>query len=161
MTESQPPTGEQPEPVERAAHERDYNALGHLLRPGTVEQDPGEYERAVKNLLKRGGRDPDDAGLRGDDRTQRWGVALKAIPGYMAALRRVPPNYWTEEFEEAGEVHLARVRCTCGADVLVEEGGKRECGGEECERIFIYLGRDKLYVLSPLDRESDDDRDAS
>lgn len=135
MTEQQPPTDTPPESL--------------------FDLDEAAYARALKNLLARNGMDTDEAGLRGDDRTQRWGVALKAIPGFMAALKRVPRGYWTEEFEEGGTVHLARVRCTCGAEVLVEEGGKRDCDGEECERIFIYLGRDKLYVAnSPVDRDA-------
>lgn len=143
MTEQ--PTDAQPE------------GLGPNMGPNTVKDDPQAYERAVANILAR--RDG-STGLLSDDRPQRWAVGLKAVPGFMAALRRVPPTHWETEFAgEAGSVHLARVRCTCGNELLIEEGAKRDCT-EECERIFVYLGRDKLYVLSPLDR-TDDDRDAS
>lgn len=122
----------------------------------TVEPNPKAHRRAVKNVLA---RIDADAGLRGDDRVQRWGAGIKAVPGFMAALARVPSTHWLQEFAgEQGEVHLARVRCTCGNEVLVEEGGKRDC---ECPRIFIYLGRDKLYVANSPVLNGVDDLDAS
>lgn len=92
-----------------------------------------------------------DEGLLSDNGSQRWAVALNAVPGFMAQLIRVPIAYWMRVYEgENGEIHLARVKCPCGEAPLVEEGTRREC---ECQRSYIYLGRDKLYVTnSPKQR---------
>lgn len=59
---------------------------------------------------------------------------VQAIPGFAAQFKPVPEGYVDED----------RVACPCGRTVLVEPVTLTPC--EDCERLYIGAGRNRVYV---------------
>jgi hypothetical protein len=80
---------------------------------------------------------------------------LLSVPSVARAFKAIPWAYWTREVGQTQEhdgsfteVAVARVRCPCGQEPLVELGQLTECG---CERFFAFGGRQVLSANPPTE----------
>jgi hypothetical protein len=136
--------------------------------PNAAERQAAALEAIVELLMERRRlEEMDHAELRArepraemsqvrETPQERLLLALRVVPGFMQRVKQVPANFWQAETAgEQNEVPVARVRCPCGHERIVEitmECDGQASDGEPCRRFYMYLGQ-RLYVTGgPKDR---------
>jgi hypothetical protein len=81
---------------------------------------------------------------------------LKAVPGVVAPFlsgqggKEVPGEFWTVDEREGQPV--AVIACPCGAEPVIGWGRIDFCGGEDCGRVFFYMGESVRAVTLSEDQ---------
>ena len=123
----------------------------------TLNERQNEVATALLELLKvvqtKVGRSPDVAHAHDSQRSQQKPLRkftgatwMKIIPPSVNRFllrngaKSIPGEFWQVDEEEAV------VACPCGEEPRVALGGTHFCTGEDCNRVFFFMGREVRSV---------------